>query len=224
MSASSKLDSVLLDVAVTDPSPQRATDIVNAVAEVFPDLVAELERPTTTGVRPAVAVRVVQPALLPIKPSSAGLPVSLALGLLGGIFVGIGAALARNAFDVRVKSPEQLKALTGAPGLGAIAFDPAVPKRPLIVHEDPQSPRSEAFRHLRTNLQFIDVDNPRKVILVTSAMPNEGKTTTMIKRAVHLDAGIQSCWLSRQTCAAQRFPAFSESSLWSALPVFYPGA
>ena len=46
MTATSKLDSVLLDVTVTDPTRQRATDIVNAVGQVFPDLVAELERPT----------------------------------------------------------------------------------------------------------------------------------------------------------------------------------
>ena len=184
MRATSKLDSVLLDVTVTDGSPQRATDIANAVGGVFPDLVAELERPTTLGGRPAVAVRVVQPALVPTRPSSANLPVTLAVGLLAGLVLGIAAALARNALDVRVKSPEQLRALVDAPSLGAIAYDPDVPRRPLTVYADPQSPRSEAFRQLRTNLQFIDIDNPRKVILVTSAMPSEGKTTTLINLAL----------------------------------------
>ena len=62
--------------------------------------------------------------------------------------------------DVSVKSPEQLRTASGAPNLGTIAFDAQVPKRPLIVHEDPHSPRSEAFRQLRTNLQFVDVDKP----------------------------------------------------------------
>jgi capsular exopolysaccharide synthesis family protein len=188
MTATSKLDSVLLDVTVTDPSAQRATDIANAVGDVFPDLVAELERPTTPGVQPAVAVRVVQPALVPTQPSSANLPLTLTLGLLAGLVLGIGGALARNALDVRVKSPEQLKALIGAPSLGVIAFDPDVPRRPLTVYADPQSPRSEAFRQLRTNLQFIDVDSPRKVILVTSAMPGEGKTTTLINLAIAISS------------------------------------
>jgi capsular exopolysaccharide synthesis family protein len=54
------------------------------------------------------------------------------------------------------------------------------------VHEDAQSPRSEAFRQLRTNLQFVDVDRPRKVILVTSSMPGEGKTTTLLNLAIAL--------------------------------------
>ncbi len=184
MTATSKLDSVLLDVTVTDPSAQHAADIANAVGDVFPDLVAELEQPTTPGTRPAVTVRVVQPALVPIVPSSASLPIMLALGLLAGMVVGLAGALARNALDVRVKSPAQLRSLVGAPSLGTIAFDPDVPKRPLTVYADPQSPRSEAYRHLRTNLQFIDIDNPRKVIMVTSAMPGEGKTTTLINLAI----------------------------------------
>ena len=85
-----------------------------------------------------------------------------------------------------MKSPEQLRELTRAPNLGIIAFDPQVPKRPLTVHEDPQSPRSEAFRQLRTNLQFLDVDNPHKVIVVTSSMPGEGKTTTLANLAIAL--------------------------------------
>src|SRR5689334_1483065 len=65
MTATSKLDSVLLDVTVTDANPARATNIVNAVGQVFPDLVAELERPTKPDATPAVAVRVVQQARMP---------------------------------------------------------------------------------------------------------------------------------------------------------------
>src|SRR4051812_8158521 len=84
MTATSKLDSVLLDVTVTDANPQRATDIANAVGQVFPGLVAELERPTKPDATPAVAVRVVQPARIPDQPSSTGLPLMMALGLLVG--------------------------------------------------------------------------------------------------------------------------------------------
>lgn len=184
MTATSKLDSVLLDITVTDPSAQRATDIANAVGDVFPGLVDELERPTTPNGQPAVAVRVVQPALVPLQPSSASLPIILALGFLAGMVVGLGGALARNALDARVKSPDQLRGLTDAPSLGAIAFDSDIQKRPLSLYADPQSSWSESFRQLRTNLQFIDIDNPRKVILITSPMPSEGKTTTLVNLAV----------------------------------------
>lgn len=186
ITASSKLDSVIIDVAVVGQSPQDVTAVANAVGAVFPQLVEELERPSSpTGV-PPVVVRVVQPAAVPTVPSSTGLPVTLALGLLAGLAIGVSAALARNVLDTSVKSPEQLRVVTEAPNLGVIAYDSAVPKRPLIMHEDPQSPRSEAFRQLRTNLQFLDVDAPHKVVVVTSSLPSEGKTTTLANLAIAL--------------------------------------
>ena len=68
---------MLIDVAVTDRSPQRAADIANAVGQVFGALVNELERPITPGAQPPVAVRVVQPPQLSRRnPSSAGLPLT----------------------------------------------------------------------------------------------------------------------------------------------------
>jgi succinoglycan biosynthesis transport protein ExoP len=188
VTATSALDSVLIDVAVVDEDPARAAELANTVGEVFTGLVDELERPVEPGAPQAVAVRVVQPAAPPSTPSSTGLPVTLALGLLAGLAVGVGAALARNALDTSVKSPEHLRDAAGAPNLGTIAHDAQVPKRPLTVHEDPQSPRAEAFRQLRTNLQFVDVDNPNKVIVVTSSMPSEGKTTTIVNLAIALAA------------------------------------
>lgn len=186
ITATSALDSVLIDVTVADESPIRAAELANTVGSVFTELVDELERPVDSGGQQAVAVRVVQPAVAPSSPSSMGLPVMLALGLFAGVGLGVGGALARNALDTTVKSPDQLRELVRAPNLGNIAFDAAVPKRPLTVHEDPQSPRSEAFRQLRTNLQFIDVDEPRKVIIVTSSLPAEGKTTTLANLAIAL--------------------------------------
>jgi polysaccharide biosynthesis transport protein len=173
-----------MDVAVVDRSPQRAAALANAVGKVFTGLVNELERPVTPGLTPAVAVRVVQPAAVPFVPSSTSLPVTLILGSLVGLAVGVAGALTRNSLDISVKSPDHLRDAAGAPNLGTIAYDSTVPKRPLTVHEDPHSPRSEAFRQLRTNLQFVDVDRPRKVILITSSMPSEGKTTSLVNLAI----------------------------------------
>ncbi|NLO25853.1 MAG: CpsD/CapB family tyrosine-protein kinase [Clostridiales bacterium] len=53
-------------------------------------------------------------------------------------------------------------------------------KPKLIVHKDPKSPASEAYRTLRTNIQFSSLDNPMKTIVITSAGPGEGKTTSVI--------------------------------------------
>ena len=192
ITASSKLDSVIIDVAVTGQSPQAVTDVANAVGQVFPRLVDELERPSSPTGTPPVVVRVVQPAATPTSPSSTGLPVALVLGLLCGLAAGIASAFGRNSLDTSIKSPDQLREFSKAPSLGAIAYDPAVPRRPLTIQEDPQSPRSEAFRQVRTNLQFLDVDTPHKVIAITSSMPSEGKTTTLANLAIALSSAGQS--------------------------------
>ncbi|NOU88994.1 polysaccharide biosynthesis tyrosine autokinase [Paenibacillus sp. LMG 31460] len=57
-------------------------------------------------------------------------------------------------------------------------------KRPIITHQNPKSPISEAYRTLRTNIQFSSIDEELKVIMVTSAGPGEGKSTTLVNLAV----------------------------------------
>jgi capsular exopolysaccharide synthesis family protein len=177
---------VLIDVGVTDPNARQATAIVNGVSAAFVRLVDELERPVTAGAVPPVTVRVVRPASVPQQPSSPQLPVMLALGLLGGLVLGAGAALARHLLDTTVKSAEQLGELAKAPNLTTVGYDGAVRKRPLTVHEPSDAPRAEAFRRLRTNLRFVDVDNHHKVVVVTSPLPADGKTTTTLNLAIAL--------------------------------------
>jgi succinoglycan biosynthesis transport protein ExoP len=184
ITASSAVDSVLIDVDVRDPSPQRAAQLADAVGAVFSGLVDDLERPVQADGKQAVAVRVVQPADVPAEPSSTGLPLTLGIGLVLGLVAGFGAALLRSNLDTSVRTVEQLRQAASAPPLGSIVGDPSAGVRSLIVHDDPQSPRAEAFRQLRTNLQFVDVDNPPRVVVVTSALPGEGKTTTAANLAV----------------------------------------
>src|SRR4051812_39307484 len=69
ITASSKLDSVIIDVAVTGRSPLEVTAVANAVGNIFPRLVDELERPSSPTGTPPVVVRIVQPALTPTAPS-----------------------------------------------------------------------------------------------------------------------------------------------------------
>jgi len=189
--ATSSPDSVLIDVGVTDPDARQATAIVNGVSTVFVRLVDELERTVTPTAVPPVAVRIVRPASVPSQPSSPDLPVMLALGLLGGLVLGAAAAMGRHLLDTTVKSAEQLTALAKAPNLTTIGYDGAVRKRPLTVHEPPAAPRAEAFRQLRTNLRFVDLDSHHKVIVVTSPLPAEGKTTTTLNLAIALASGGQ---------------------------------
>lgn len=186
ITASSTLDSVIISITATDESPQEAAAVANAAAEAMVKLVDELERPTVPDEQAAVAVRVVQPAIVPPAPYTTGLRLLLAIGLVAGLILGIGLALLINTFDTSIKTVEQLLADTGLPNLGSIVFDPRGAARPLIVLDDPQSLRAEAFRQLRTNLQLANVDAPAGVIVVTSPNPRDGKTTTAVNLALAL--------------------------------------
>lgn len=188
VSATSALDSVIINIAATDESADQASKVANTVALVVTRVVGELEQPSAPNGLAPVAVRVVQPAPVPLAPSSAGLPISLTLGLIIGIAFGTGAAFVRNSLDNSIKSAEQLTDATEAPNLGVIVFDADAPAKPLTVQAHRQSARAEGYRQLRTNLQFVDVDNPRKVLVVTSSVPGEGKTTTVANLAIALAA------------------------------------
>ncbi len=188
ITATSQPDSILIDVATTDRDPVRAAELANAVARTFTTLVADLERPTVANGVPQVAVRVVDPAVVPDAPSSSGPFAVLAMGLFAGLVVGAAGAFGRHLADNTIKSAEQLAEVGGTVLLGKVAHDPAATDNPLAVSFGPSSPRSEAYRQLRTNLQFVDMDNRHKVIAVSSSLPAEGKTTTLCNLAIALAA------------------------------------
>ena len=184
ISVASGVETVLLTVTVRDDAPDQAARVANGVADSFIRLVSQLEQPEDPKRSPPVAVRVVQaavPAATPVTPRPS---LNYALGALVGILAGLGAAFLRNALDTTIRSPEQLREITGAPNIGVIGLDPAAARHPLTLQDDFQAPRAEAFRQLRTNLQFVDVDRRRKVIIVTSAVAGEGKSTTMCNLAI----------------------------------------
>ncbi len=191
ITASAPLDTVLINVAVDDTSAQRAMDIANAVSTEFTSQVLILETPVGGGDSP-VKVTVVKQADKPLVPVSPRTKVNLALGLLLGLAVGIGIAVFRETLDTTIKRIDDLARVTGAGALGMIAFDSDAAKHPLITAIDPSSTRSESFRTLRTNLQFVDIDRPPRTVVITSAVAGEGKSTTACNLAITLaQAGIR---------------------------------
>ena len=177
-------DTVLVDVSVTDPSPQRAQQIATAIGQQFPRLVAELETPAAGG-GSLVKVTVVQPPTVPTSPSSPQTTRNVAAGALAGLLVGLSAAIARARLDRTIKDPELMSELTDAPVIGVILRDPVL-SQSHVFEDGASSPAAEGYRRLRANLQFLHVDQPPKVIMVTSAIPGEGKTTTAINLALAL--------------------------------------
>lgn len=178
-------DTVLLEATITDTSRVRAQQIAQGVTTDFATLVQTLETPPDAKTA-TVKVEVVAGPNLQSAPVS---PKPLRdLGLAGvlGLLAGVGLALLRERLDTSVKTLEQLQELTGSPSLSAIAFDQAARKSPLLLDRTSHSPRSEALRQLRTNLQFVDIDHPPRVVVVTSALPDEGKSSTATNLAITL--------------------------------------
>lgn len=183
--ASAKADTVLIDVDVVDESPVRARDIANALSDEFVVMVRELET-AEDGARPNARVVVEQRASIPQTPSSPKPVRNLLVGIAVGIALGIGLALLRDILDNTVKDGKTLEEITGVGVVGSIPLDKERRNEPAISFENENSAIAEAFRKLRTNLQFLAVDNPPRVIVVTSSMAEEGKTTTAINIALAL--------------------------------------
>jgi capsular exopolysaccharide synthesis family protein len=185
VSATVPPNTVLIDIAVTDSNPSQAALLANAIGEQFTETVAELE--SVDGVSPVKAT-VVQPAQTPLTPTSPQPARNLALaGILGSVF-GLGLALLREILDTRVTTERDVSRVTEATVIGGIAFDRDASRHPLIVQADPHSPRAEAFRTLRTNLQFVDAAEKPRTLVFTSSMPGEGKTTTTANLALTMAA------------------------------------
>lgn len=185
ISATSDMNTVLINITVTDESPVRAAAIAQAVGNSLVKAVEELERPSVEAPSP-VRLSIVTPAVPPTSPSSPNVRLNLAFGSLLGLSVGLVLALLRSVLDTRIRGEADLRAITDAPVLGGISFDTDATKKPLLTQTAPQSPRAESFRQLRTNLQFAHVSHQSKAVLVTSSLPGEGKSTTAINLAIAL--------------------------------------
>ena len=146
-------------------------------------------------------VRIVDRPLLPTKPVTPNVPLNIAGGIAAGLFLGLLAAIAREQLDRTLKGPDEVERELNVALLGVLPEAPnALPvgrraardrrrKSPrgdapednfpveLSVHHRPTSGLAEAVRAIRTNIVFMSPDNPHRTLLITSAVPSEGKTT-----------------------------------------------
>ena len=154
--------------------------------------IEQLETPNAQTIAP-VKVTLTDPAQPPGAPSSPRTRTNLVLGLILGLGVGVGWAFLRNALDATVKSPKELDELTAAPPLGGVLFDPDA-RTQVLSALDSKSVSSEGYRTIRANLQYINVDDPIRAFVVTSAAPGDGKTTVACNLAIALaQAGKKVC-------------------------------
>ena len=150
-------------------------------------------------------IRVIDPAMIPSSPARPARARNIALAFLIGLVGGVGLALLREYLDNTVKTPDDVETLARLPSLAVVpAFGDSASmsgkkgllkgvssnghEKPsgLVAQHSPKSQVSEAFRSLRTALLLSQPDQPPQVILVTSALPREGKTTAAANLAVTL--------------------------------------
>jgi len=175
---------------------------LNAAAKLLEDQIAVsepgstehatlLERRNQIEVLQALAtggITVGQAAQPPRSPSSPKPLRNGVLALAGALVLGVGLAFVRESVDVKLHSADEIAHLTQLPIIGAIPeFRRNEQSSDLLaVLDDPKSPNAEAYRFLRSNLEFVNFNHDLKVVMVTSPLPRQGKSTTIANLAIAL--------------------------------------
>lgn len=178
----------LIQVSVTNSDAEKSREIAQAVADSLVATVKNLS-PVDTNQKSTITATVVTPATTPTSQTSPQMALTLALGVVAGLAVGVALAVLRKTLDVIIRSEEDVKSVTDHSIIATIPFDTGFysGRDPLILRSSPTSIAAEQFRRLRTNLQFLAIgSNKRRVFLVTSSVPGEGKSTVAINIAASL--------------------------------------
>jgi capsular exopolysaccharide synthesis family protein len=183
---------VIVDVGVTDASPQRSAQLANAVVSSLTTVVEKIAPKDDDGA-PTVLGTTVAPAEVPSSAASPDVPLALAVGFVAGLVAAFGLAWLREALDTRIRDADVLAEVTDRPLIGTVGAWSKTAEG-VIVARAPHSPQAESFRQLRTNLQFLQVADesaaPRpagaEVVAVTSSLAAEGKSTTASNLAASL--------------------------------------
>lgn len=157
--------------------------------QVYDSLLQRLKEVSVTAGITTNNVSIVDEATVPLFPAKPRPLVNLGLGLVLGLFLGMLAALLREQMDDSVKHADEVEKQFGLPLLGLIplvkpdkGMDDSVA---MLSHLDPRSAFAEAYRSMRTALQFSTADGAPKRFMVTSCGKEEGKTTTALALAVN---------------------------------------
>jgi len=167
-------------------------------------MIQKLEETRISEVGQKENVRILDYAIMPQYPIKPKKKLNLLLGALIGLGLGIGLTFLLEYFDDSIKNPEELERM----GFSILATIPEISPEEvvkkvhgkdgdtneflegaqiairLLTHFDPKSPISEAYRTLRTNIQFKNKDEKNITLLVTSSAPKEGKSTTIANLAI----------------------------------------
>ena len=166
--------------------------------KLYEDLLEKLKQASVSAGLKSSNIRIVDAARVPTSPSSPNIPRNIELSLLLGVLGGIALAFVLEAVDTTVRTPEQAEIVSGLPSLGIIPLSLRVEqpvltgrqrsfRMELITKKRPQSQIAESFRSLRTSILLSAPFGSRpQVLLVTSALPKEGKSSTSVNLGIVL--------------------------------------
>ncbi|MFV0633670.1 polysaccharide biosynthesis tyrosine autokinase [Demequina sp.] len=188
ISVSNPLDTAVLRVTAEAGTPEDARALAEAWVDGMILSVEVLENDaesaedlpaTSTSV---VGLRTLDSAVLPSFPTFPNTKLSVALGILVGGALGVAYALVRGAVDRRLRTPASIEKEFDLPVIGTVPSDKAIASKGATAPSTDFA-TVESIREVRTNLQFMDVDNPPRIIVVTSSLPGDGKSTIIIRLA-----------------------------------------
>jgi len=167
--------------------------------QLYANLLQRLKDATVSAGLRATNIHLVDSALVPTAPVRPRIPYNIAVGLLMGLILGVTLAFIQESLDTSVKSAEELERLVAAPALTVIPLARSSWRRmggdrsqPMngavesIVLKHPTSSLAESYRTLRTSILLSSAPRPPQALLVTSAQPREGKTSTSLNLALGL--------------------------------------
>lgn len=193
VSVSNPIDSVIIRVDANAATPEGARDLASAWIRGMARQINLVETGNANkgGVMQLIAG---DSARLPDAPSSPNTRLNIAFGALAGLAIAVLYVTVRRVLDRRVRSPRDVEKETGVAVVGTLPLEKQLQEGRRLYSFDTHLGTqqsyavTEAMRELRTNLQYMDVDNPPRVIVVTSPIPGDGKSTTAANLAVSLAA------------------------------------
>lgn len=183
INVSAPQSTVILTLSVTQSSPAAAQAIASKVATQLASTVESVSSRDANN-KPTITATVIQPATLPRYASSPNTKLNTLAGLVLGLLVGTLALVSVEALERRVRTPQIAAEVTGLPMLGAMRKVQAPASRCRVMLDAPLSAAAEAYRQLRSNFEYVMVGADNAVVVLTSALASEGKSTVALNLAL----------------------------------------